>query len=135
MAKWYCEICNVDVDKSQKSRHLKSKKHQNNLNPYETIADNLPIDAIEETTKKRKKKRPQNKRTNKKDKYNCQVCNETIKKSNIKNHLNSKKHKKRCNENCEIDSENGLQIELKKSSFNTTFISFIIKKYSIQGYR
>jgi hypothetical protein len=29
--------------------------------------------------------------------------------------------------NCEIDTENGLQIELKKLSFNTTFISFIIK--------
>jgi hypothetical protein len=127
MAKWNCEICNVDVDKSQKARHLKTKKHQNNLNPHETIADILPIDAIEETTKKRKKKRAQNKKIKKKDKHYCQVCNETIKKSNIKNHLNSKKHEKRCNENCEINTENGLQIELKKSSFNTTFISFIIK--------
>jgi hypothetical protein len=103
MVRWNCEICNVDVDKSQKARHLKTKKHQNNLNPRETIADILPIDAIEETTKKRKKKRPQNKRINKKDKHSCQVCNETIKKSNIKNHLNSKKHKKRCNENCGFD--------------------------------
>lgn len=125
MVKWFCEICNVDVDKSQKARHLKTKKHQDNLNPREAIADILPIDAIEETTKKRRKTKK--KRINKKDKYYCQVCNGTIKKSNIKNHLNSKKHKKRCVENCEIDTENGLQIQLIKSSFSTTFISFIIK--------
>jgi hypothetical protein len=87
----------------------------------------LRINAIEETIKKGKKKKPQKKIFKKKDKYNFQVCNENIKKSDIKTHISSKKHKKRCVDNCEIDTENGLQIELLKSSFNTMFISFIIK--------
>jgi len=125
MARWYCEICNVERDKYQKARHIDTKKHKKNLNNPIKLPDILPIEAIEETTKKRKKK-PQKKKF-KKNEYNCQVCNEKIKKSNIKNHLNSKKHKKKCIDNYDIDTENGLKIELLNSSFNTTFISFIIK--------
>jgi hypothetical protein len=71
MVKWHCDICNVDVDKSQKARHLKTNKHENNLNNPEAIADILPINAIEDTIKKGKMKKPQKKKLKKKDKYNC----------------------------------------------------------------
>ena len=30
MVKWFCNVCNVEVDKSEKARHIKTIKHQNN---------------------------------------------------------------------------------------------------------
>ncbi len=39
MGKWFCDICHVEVDKSQKARLIKSIKHQNHLNPPETISE------------------------------------------------------------------------------------------------
>lgn len=32
MTKWKCEICNIEFDKTNKSRHLKSPKHIKNSN-------------------------------------------------------------------------------------------------------
>ena len=29
MEKWHCDVCDCDVDKSQKARHEKTKKHIN----------------------------------------------------------------------------------------------------------
>jgi len=124
MAKWFCDICNVEVDKSQKARHIRSIRHQNNINPPETISDILPIDAIEEINKKKKK---YIKKNVKKRIYKCEICDKEIKKKNIKNHRNSNKHKKMCLKNNNIDPITDLEIKLLKSSFNTTFVSFIIK--------
>jgi hypothetical protein len=53
MAKWFCNVCNVEVYKSQKARHIKSIRHNNHLNPPQTISDILPINAIEKINKRK----------------------------------------------------------------------------------
>ncbi len=104
MGKQFCDICNVEVDKSQKAKHIKSTKHQNHLNPPETISDILPIDAIVEVNKRKRKKGNVRKNVKKYrceicdnvKKYRCEICDKEIKKKNIKNHTNSNKRKKMC---------------------------------------
>jgi hypothetical protein len=88
------------------------------------ISDILPIDAIEEVKKKARKKKNIRKSIKK---YKCEICDKEIKKKNINNHMKSKAHKKISLQHEGYDPMTGLEIKLLKSSFYTTFVSFIIK--------
>jgi hypothetical protein len=32
MVRWNCEVCNTEIDRSHKARHLRTAKHIRNLN-------------------------------------------------------------------------------------------------------
>jgi DNA-directed RNA polymerase subunit RPC12/RpoP len=60
MTKWRCVICQTEVDKTNKSRHLKSPKHIKNLNnnqhqeEQENDVFNFDDSLFEPTDKKKK---------------------------------------------------------------------------------
>ncbi len=87
MAQWRCEVCNKEIDKSHKARHLRTAKHIQNLNSNQHQEEQqneiLNIDDIlfEPTDKKKK--------------YQCKKCH--IKVDDLDKHLKSFSHEKKVN--------------------------------------
>src|SRR5271169_7186653 len=67
--KWKCDVCNCETNLGNKTRHLKSEKHLNNING----------DSIEYPLK---------------DQWRCTVCDIVICTRNMSNHLKSQRHRR-----------------------------------------
>ncbi len=70
MARWRCEICNKEISKSNWSKHIKTKKHLDNIRRSESPGDEK----------------------------HCRICNVLIREDEWNNHIKSRFHKKI--ENC-----------------------------------
>ena len=87
MTKWKCEICQIEVCKTNKSRHLKSPKHMRNLNNVSQQEEQQNEifdfdDTLFETEFKNKK-------------YKCKKCR--IKVDDLDKHKKSFSHEKKVN--------------------------------------
>ncbi len=85
MARWRCEVCNKEIDKSHKARHLRTDKHIRNLNniqqqeEQENDVFNFDDSLFEPTDEKKK--------------FKCKKCH--IKVDDLDKHLKSFTHEKK----------------------------------------
>jgi len=85
--KYHCITCNIDIDKSQKSRHIKSKTHlENEIKlKYKDDKSNILETKLNELK-------------NKKEIYKCDICNQSFTEKRYYNqHLKTPGHIKKLN--------------------------------------
>jgi hypothetical protein len=105
MVNWYCDICNENKDKSQKARHLKTKKHRLN-DPNEpkyychVCNENMLLDEREEHENSAKHKNNEMKElpfygVEIEDLWKCDICGKEVKiqykEKHLKGHLEKDK--------------------------------------------
>ncbi len=97
MVNWYCDICNENKDKSQKARHLKTKKHRLN-DPNEpkyychVCNENMLLDEREEHENSEKHKNNEMKElpfygVEIEDLWKCDICGKEVKIQYKEKHL------------------------------------------------